>query len=46
MRARSTASARLGALSLAYTWRMCVRTVFTERDSWPAIFGADKLVGR
>ena len=26
--------------------RMCVRTVFTDRDSSPAISGAERLVGR
>jgi signal transduction histidine kinase len=45
-RARSTASARLCAPSFSYTCRRCVRTVFTDTDSWPEISGADRLVGR
>ena len=44
-RARSTASARLCAPSFSYTCRRCVRTVFTDTDSWPEISGADRLVG-
>jgi hypothetical protein len=45
-RARSTASVRPCAPSLAKRWRTCVRTVCTDRDSSRAISGADKLVGR
>ena len=42
-RAPSTASARLCAPSFSYTCRRCVRTVFTDTDSWPEISGADRL---
>jgi hypothetical protein len=45
-RARSTASVRPCAPSFSYRCRTCVRTVFTDRDSWPAISGAGRLVGR
>jgi DNA-binding transcriptional LysR family regulator len=45
-RAVSTASARLCAPSLAYRLRMCVLMVVVETDSWPAISGADRWVGR
>ena len=44
-RARSTASVRPCAPSLANRWRMCVRTVCTDTDSSRAISGVDKLVG-
>ena len=45
-RAPSTASARLCAPSFSYTCRRCVRTVFTDTDSWPEISGADRLLVR
>lgn len=45
-RGRSMASARLCAPSFSYACRICVRTVFTDTDSWPAFSGADRLVGR
>src|SRR5262249_10947754 len=45
-RARATASARRCVPSLAYRWRMWVRTVLSETYSSPAISGPDRLVGR
>jgi hypothetical protein len=45
-RARSTASCRRCTPSLPYRLRMWVLTVLTDRYSWPAISGTDKLVGR
>jgi hypothetical protein len=45
-RARVTASVRRCTPSLAKMWRECVRTVFSDTDSSPAISRADKLVGR
>src|SRR5882757_9042968 len=45
-RARVTASVRRCTPSLAKMWRMCVRTVCTDKDSSRATSGADKLVGR
>src|SRR5262249_30416314 len=45
-RARATVSDRRCVPSLAYRWRMWVRTVLTETYSSPAISGPDRLVGR
>src|SRR5262245_45004802 len=45
-RARATVSARRCAPSLAYRWRIWVRTVLTETYSSPAISGPDRWVGR
>src|SRR5208282_158788 len=45
-RADPTAPARLCAPSLAYRLRRWVLTVLVETDSWLAISGADRWVGR
>src|SRR5262245_12741728 len=45
-RARATVSVRRCVPSLAYRWRMWVRTVLIETYSSPAISGPDRLVGR
>src|SRR5262245_60145859 len=46
VRACSTVSALRCVPSLAYRWRMWVRTVLTETYSSPAISGPERLVGR
>ena len=45
-RARLTASARLCTPSFAYTLRRCVRIVFSDTNSYDAISGARRLVGK
>jgi hypothetical protein len=42
----SDSEIRVCVPSLAYRWRMWVRTVLSETYSSPAISGPDRLVGR